>query len=85
MADEHDGSGEAETSHGPQECMPCRGTGKVISGLGGKNSKIACPWCEGDGVRKPEIDAQTRWSSGEGAGAATPEGAVAASAGDEAA
>jgi DnaJ-class molecular chaperone len=70
MADEHDGGGEAETSHGPQECMPCRGTGKVISGLGGKNSKVTCPWCEGDGVRKPEIDAQTRWSNGDAAAAA---------------
>lgn len=69
MADD-DGSGEAEASHGPQECMPCRGTGKVISGLGGKNSKIPCPWCEGDGVRKQEVDAQARWSSEEGAATA---------------
>jgi DnaJ-class molecular chaperone len=65
-SDDHDGGGEAEASHGPQECMPCRGAGKVISNLGGKASKITCPWCEGDGTRKPEIDAQSHWSSGEG-------------------
>jgi hypothetical protein len=46
--------------------MPCRGTGKVISNLGGHASKITCPWCEGDGVRHPEIDAQARWLGGEG-------------------
>jgi DnaJ-class molecular chaperone len=80
-SDDHDGGGEAETSHGPQECMPCRGTGKVISNLGGKAAKITCPWCEGDGTRKPEVDAQTRWSSAEGA--ATPAAAPAAD--DEAA
>lgn len=69
-SDDQDGGGEAEATHGPLECMPCRGTGKVISNLGGKASKITCPWCEGDGTRKPEIDAQSHWSSGEGG--ATP-------------
>jgi DnaJ-class molecular chaperone len=78
-SEDQDGGGEAETSHGPQECMPCRGTGKVISNLGEKTSKITCPWCEGDGTRKPEIDAQTRWSNGEGAAT------LAASAADDAA
>jgi DnaJ-class molecular chaperone len=69
-SDDHDdGGGEAETSHGDQECMPCRGTGRVISNLGGKAAKITCPWCEGDGTRKQEVDAQTRWSSAEGAAA----------------
>jgi DnaJ-class molecular chaperone len=82
MASEDDDSGDqADTSHGPQECMPCRGTGKVISNLGGKASKITCPWCEGDGTRKPEVDAQTRWLGGEGAGAEAPEGVGAASEG----
>ena len=46
--------------------MPCRGTGKVISNLGGHASKVTCPWCEGDGTRHPEIDAQARWLEGEG-------------------
>ena len=39
-------------------CHPCRGTGKVISGLGGEQSTLACPWCGGTGVRQPGIDAQ---------------------------
>ena len=41
--------------------MPCRGTGQVISNLGGTPSTVACPWCEGSGVRIPGIDAQARW------------------------
>jgi hypothetical protein len=41
--------------------MPCRGTGKVISNLGGTASTVTCPWCEGGGVRTPGIDAQARW------------------------
>lgn len=39
-------------------CHPCRGTGTVISGLGGEQHRIACPWCGGSGVRDPERDAQ---------------------------
>lgn len=31
------------------ECRPCRGTGKLISGLGGTPSEIVCPWCDGTG------------------------------------
>jgi hypothetical protein len=41
--------------------MPCRGSGKVISNLGGSPSEITCPWCEGGGVRLPDHDAQARW------------------------
>ena len=41
--------------------MPCRGTGRVISKLGGETSTVACPWCEGSGARRPDIDAQARW------------------------
>jgi hypothetical protein len=41
--------------------MPCRGSGQVISNLGGTPSKITCPWCDGGGVRVPGIDAQARW------------------------
>jgi DnaJ-class molecular chaperone len=47
-----------EGSHGPRECMPCRGTGRVISNLGGTQSMIECPWCEGKGMRVPGIDTQ---------------------------
>jgi hypothetical protein len=41
--------------------MACRGTGRVISNLGGTPSTVTCPWCEGGGVRVPGIDAQARW------------------------
>lgn len=53
--------------------MACRGTGTVISNLGGKPSTLPCPWCEGGGVRLPGVDAQARWAEhrpGEQAGAA---------------
>jgi DnaJ-class molecular chaperone len=39
-------------------CHPCRGSGTVISGLGGVQRRIACPWCGGSGVRDPARDAQ---------------------------
>jgi len=41
--------------------MPCRGTGKVISNLGGTPNSVTCPWCDGSGVRVPGIDAQGKW------------------------
>ncbi|HEV2923928.1 MAG TPA: hypothetical protein VGW98_07835 [Solirubrobacteraceae bacterium] len=62
MASENsDSEGRAESSHEPRECMACRGTGRVISNLGGTPSTVTCPWCEGSGVRVPGIDAQARW------------------------
>ncbi len=42
----------------PAPCSPCRGTGQVISNLGGTPSTITCPWCEGTGVVIPDHDAQ---------------------------
>lgn len=51
-------------------CSPCRGTGKVVSSLGGTAQQVDCPWCEGTGVPIPEHDAQARWREGESAGAA---------------
>jgi DnaJ-class molecular chaperone len=42
----------------PQPCMPCHGTGKVISSLGEKSRKVTCPWCRGGGVRLTGMDAQ---------------------------
>jgi len=42
--------------------MACRGTGRVISHLGGTPSTVECPWCEGSGLRRAEIDAQGHWS-----------------------
>lgn len=58
---EDGGGDQAEASHGPRECMPCRGTGQVISNLGGEPSKVTCPWCGGSGVRRSGVDAQEKW------------------------
>jgi len=44
-----------------QECMPCGGRGTLISKLGGQESTVQCPWCEGSGQRRPGIDAQGHW------------------------
>jgi DnaJ-class molecular chaperone len=44
--------------HDPQRCTPCRGTGKVISNLGGTPQTVTCPWCEGSGVYDSQHDAQ---------------------------
>jgi hypothetical protein len=41
--------------------MACRGSGQVISNLGGTPSTVTCPWCGGGGVRVPGIDAQAQW------------------------
>jgi DnaJ-class molecular chaperone len=42
----------------PLPCAPCRGTGTVISNLGGTAQQVTCPWCEGGGVQIPAHDAQ---------------------------
>jgi hypothetical protein len=39
-------------------CTPCRGIGRLISGLGGTPHEVVCPWCRGTGKRIPGIDAQ---------------------------
>jgi len=39
-------------------CTACRGTGRVISGLGGTPNEVPCPWCEGTGRFIPGHDAQ---------------------------
>jgi len=49
---------DAEETEQPGECLACRGTGRLISGLGGTPHEVACPWCEGTGTRVPGIDAQ---------------------------
>jgi DnaJ-class molecular chaperone len=57
---EDTGDGDAaparETGAGP--CLACRGTGRLISGLGGTPHEVVCPWCRGTGIRIPGIDAQ---------------------------
>jgi DnaJ-class molecular chaperone len=62
-SEDKDSEGEATASHEPRECMACRGTGQVISNLGGTPSNLACPWCGGSGERQPGIDAQARWQA----------------------
>jgi DnaJ-class molecular chaperone len=42
----------------PLSCAPCRGSGQVISNLGGTSQTVTCPWCEGGGVTLPGHDAQ---------------------------
>lgn len=41
------------------ECAPCRGTGTVISNLGGEPSQVTCPWCDGGGTQIAGHDAQS--------------------------
>jgi hypothetical protein len=48
--------------------MPCRGTGKVVSNLGGESRQVTCPWCQGGAVRLTGIDAQAAWLEGDAAG-----------------
>jgi DnaJ-class molecular chaperone len=45
-------------------CTACRGTGKVLSSLGGTAHEVVCPWCEGSGHRIPGIDAQEHPAEG---------------------
>jgi DnaJ-class molecular chaperone len=52
----------------PPRCSVCRGTGRVVSNLGGSPSTVTCPWCDGRGVFEREHDAQARWREG-GSGA----------------
>ncbi len=62
----------------PNACIPCRGTGRVISNLGGEPRQVACPWCRGGGVRLTGVDAQAAWleqrAAGEGGEGAGPGG-----------
>ena len=39
-------------------CTPCRGTGRVISSLGGEPHEVTCPWCQGTARFIPGRDAQ---------------------------
>jgi DnaJ-class molecular chaperone len=64
----------SDATHEPRECMACRGTGRVISNLGGSPSTVECPWCGGGGLRPAEVDAQAHWGE---------QGADAASGGEE--
>jgi DnaJ-class molecular chaperone len=52
-------------------CTACRGTGKVLSSLGGTPHEVVCPWCEGSGHRIPGIDAQEHPAEGVEPGSAS--------------
>jgi hypothetical protein len=60
-----DNTAPSEQPTEPRECMACRGSGRVISKLGGETSTVPCPWCDGGGMRLPGHDAQERWASGQ--------------------
>jgi len=49
-------------------CRPCRGTGRVISALGGRRREVTCPWCGGSGVFQPGRDAQAAGAALRGEG-----------------
>jgi len=49
---------DAASAEDPGRCHACRGTGQVISGLGGTPHEVTCPWCEGSGRFIAEHDAQ---------------------------
>jgi hypothetical protein len=53
--------GVSDGSDESRECMPCRGSGQVISNLGGSPKTVTCPWCSGTGIRQPNVDAQATW------------------------
>jgi DnaJ-class molecular chaperone len=40
-------------------CAPCRGTGQLLSNLGGVAAQVRCPWCEGGGMQLAGHDAQS--------------------------
>jgi DnaJ-class molecular chaperone len=56
MAEEGPPGGEPAAE--PPPCAPCRGTGRVISNLGGTPHEEPCPWCDGTGRFIPGHDAQ---------------------------
>ena len=59
---------ETDETVDPQPCTVCRGTGTVISNLGGSPSTLSCPWCEGTGTYLgAEHDAQAARAAADGA------------------
>jgi DnaJ-class molecular chaperone len=66
MSEQGDSEDLVDGSHAPRECMPCRGSGRVISNLGGAPSAVECPWCGGSGTRQPGVDAQAKWRADAG-------------------
>jgi hypothetical protein len=75
--DADDAQDLTQGTHEPRECMACRGTGSVISNLGGSPSTVQCPWCNGSGLRPAEIDAQAHWGEAGDEPSQAPAGAPA--------
>jgi hypothetical protein len=48
-----------------ERCHPCRGTGRLVSTLGGSPHVVDCPWCEGSGRFQAGHDAQAAAVGGE--------------------
>jgi DnaJ-class molecular chaperone len=67
-SDGDEAEGAVEESGEPRPCVPCHGTGKVISNLDGHARKIVCPWCRGGGERLTGVDAQEFQQEQAGAG-----------------
>ena len=57
---------ETAAEAAPPTCPPCRGTGRVVSRLGGSSATVTCPWCEGTGRVIPGHDAAARWRAKRG-------------------
>jgi DnaJ-class molecular chaperone len=53
-----------DDDYDPTRCTACRGTGSLISTLGGEPSTVPCPWCDGTGRFIPGHDAQAARVSG---------------------
>jgi hypothetical protein len=49
---------EHQSAASATACRPCRGTGRLISTLGGESHQVVCPWCRGTGETIPGINAQ---------------------------
>ena len=54
-------SEEAAEPSAPESCSACRGSGSVISNLGGEPHELTCPWCDGGGVVLADHDALAHW------------------------
>jgi hypothetical protein len=52
------GGVSATSDNARANCTPCRGTGKLVSGLGGTPHEVTCPWCGGTGEFRAGRDAQ---------------------------
>jgi DnaJ-class molecular chaperone len=61
----------------PVACTVCRGTGTLISNLGGSPFEAPCAWCEGTGTFLPDHDAQAQRRAAAEAAGETPAGPTA--------